>query len=87
MAVVYFDRWGGAACGVVVSGGETIELFAYVDKGGGHTELEHVHEHDAVVGSVESAIEVRVHDVDVFVVNFGVFHHHHDGGDGVVDTA
>jgi hypothetical protein len=45
-----------------------------------------VFEHDSVVGGVEGVFEVRVHDVDVLVVNFGIFHHHHDGGEGVVDA-
>jgi hypothetical protein len=77
--------WGRR--GVVIGGGDTIELFVCVDKGGGHAEVAHVLEHDAVVGSVESAYEVRVLDVDVFVVIFCVFHHHDDGGEGVVDAA
>jgi hypothetical protein len=62
-------------------------LFTSFYKGGGHTELAHVLEHDAVVGGVEGAFQVRVHDVDVFVVYFCIFHHHHDGGEGVVDAA
>jgi hypothetical protein len=33
--------------------------------------LAHVFEHDAVVGCVEGAFEVRIHDVDVLIVNFG----------------
>jgi hypothetical protein len=41
-------------------------LFACADKGGGHTKL--AHEHDAVVGDIEGAFEVRVRDVDVVVV-------------------
>jgi hypothetical protein len=49
--------------------------------------LAHGLEHDAVALSVESALEVRIHDVDVFVVNFCVLHHHDDGGEGVVDFA
>jgi hypothetical protein len=40
--------------------------------------------HDAVVSSVESALEVRV---DAVEVNFCVLHHHVDGGEGVVDAA
>jgi hypothetical protein len=60
------------------------ELFISVYKGGGHTELSHVFEHDAVVGGVEGAFEVRVHDVDVVVVDFCILHHHDDGGEGVV---
>jgi hypothetical protein len=32
--------------------------------------LTHVFEHDAVVRGIERAFEVRVHDVDVFVVEF-----------------
>jgi hypothetical protein len=46
-----------------------------------------VFEHDAVVIGVEGAFEVRVDDVDVFVVNFGIFHRHDDGGESVVDAA
>jgi hypothetical protein len=46
-----------------------------------------VFDHDAVVGGVEGALEVCVHDVDVFVVEFRVFHHHDEGGEGVVDVA
>jgi hypothetical protein len=42
---------------------------------------------DAVVCGVKGAFEVRVHDVDVFVVEFGVLHHHDDGGEGVVYVA
>jgi hypothetical protein len=42
-----------------------------------------VFEHDAVVGG----LHVRVHDIDVFVVNFCILHHDDDGGEGVVDTA
>jgi hypothetical protein len=49
--------------------------------------LAHVFEHDAVVGGVEGALEVRVHDIDVFELNFGILHHHDDGGEGVVDIA
>jgi hypothetical protein len=58
----------------IVSGGDTLELLACVDKGGARTELAHVFEHDAVVGGIESAIEVCVHDVDVFVIYFFVLH-------------
>jgi hypothetical protein len=43
--------------------------------------------HDAVVCGVEGALEVRVHDVDVFFVEFLVLHSHYDGGEGVVDAA
>jgi hypothetical protein len=32
-------------------------------------------EHDAVVGGVEGVFVVRVHDVDVFVVELGILHH------------
>jgi hypothetical protein len=46
-----------------------------------------VFEHDAVVGGIESAFEVRGHDVDVFDVYFCVLRHHDDGGEGVVDDA
>jgi hypothetical protein len=49
--------------------------------------LAHVLEHDAVVNVAESALEVRVHDVDDFVVNFCVPHHHDDGGEGVMYAA
>jgi hypothetical protein len=49
--------------------------------------LAHVFEHDAMVCGVEGAFEVRVHDVDVFLVDFRVPHHHDDGGYGVVDAA
>jgi hypothetical protein len=62
-------------------------VVAGVDKGGGHAELAHVLEHDAVVSGIEGAFEVGIHDVDVFVMNFGVLHHHDDGGQGVVDAA
>jgi hypothetical protein len=48
--------------------------------------LTHVSEHDAVVGGIEGAFDVRVHDVDVFVVYFCVLQHHDDGGEGVMDT-
>jgi hypothetical protein len=40
-----------------------------------------------VVRGVEGAFEIRVHDVDVFVVEFRVLHCHNEGGEGVVDTA
>jgi hypothetical protein len=53
-------------------------LFACVDKGGGHTELSHVLEHGTVVNGVKGAHEVRVHDANVFVVDFGVSHHQKD---------
>jgi hypothetical protein len=82
---VNIDGGGGAVGGDIVGGGDTIELFACVEKGGGHTELAHVFEHDAVVGGIESAFEVRVHDVYVFVAYFCDLHHHDDGGEGVVD--
>jgi hypothetical protein len=52
---------------------------------GGHTELSHVFEHDAVVSGIQCALEVRVHDVHVLYVEFGVFHHHDDGGKSVVE--
>jgi hypothetical protein len=81
------DGLVGAVEGDVVGGRDTAELFASVDKCGGRTELAHVFEHDAVVGGIEGAFEVRLHDVDVFVVYFGVFHHHDDGGKGVVYVA
>jgi hypothetical protein len=47
----------------------------------GHTELAHLLEHNAVVRGVERAFEVRVrvHDADVFVVEFRVLHRHDDG--------
>jgi hypothetical protein len=54
-------------------------VFAGVYKGGGRTELSHVLEHDAVVYCIKCAFEVRVHDVDVFVVELGVLHHDDDG--------
>jgi hypothetical protein len=57
-----------------------IFVHATVYKGGGHTELLHVFEHDAVVYGVEGAFEVHGYDVDVFVVDFCTFHHHIDGG-------
>ena len=53
----------------------------------GHTELTHVFEHDAVVRGVEGTFEIRVHDVDVFAVEFRVLHRHNEGGEGVVDAA
>jgi hypothetical protein len=62
-------------------------VFASVYKGGGHTELAHVFDHDAVVCSVEDTLEVRVHDVDVFLVEFRVLRRHDDGGEGVVDAS
>jgi hypothetical protein len=40
-----------------------------------------------VVGGSEGAFEVRVHDVDVFVVYFGILRHHDGGGEGVMDAA
>jgi hypothetical protein len=46
-----------------------------------------VFEGNAVVGGVGSALEGCVHYVDVFVVDFRVFHHHDEGGEGVVDVA
>jgi hypothetical protein len=46
-----------------------------------------VFEHHAVIGGVEGAFEVRVYDVDVLVVNFGVLLHHDEGGEGIVDAA
>jgi hypothetical protein len=49
--------------------------------------LAYVLEHDAVVGGIEGAFEVRVHYVDVLVMDFGVLHHHDDGGHGVVYAA
>jgi hypothetical protein len=49
--------------------------------------LTHVFEHDAVVRGVEGAFEVRVHDVDVFVVELRVLHRHNEGGESVVDAA
>jgi hypothetical protein len=38
--------------------------------------LAHVFEHDAVVGGVEGSLEIGIHDVEVFVEELGVFHHH-----------
>jgi hypothetical protein len=61
-------------------------VFAGVDKGGGHTELTHVFEYDAVIRDVEGAFEIRVYDVDVFAVEFRVLHRHNDGGEGKVDA-
>jgi hypothetical protein len=40
-----------------------------------------------VVGCVEGALEIRVHDVDVLFMEFGVVHHYNDGGEGVVYAA
>jgi hypothetical protein len=60
---------GGAVCGDVIGGGDTVELFASVDKGGGHAEMAHVFQHDAVVGGIEGAL-------DVLVMEYGVLHHH-----------
>jgi rRNA-processing protein FCF1 len=40
-----------------------------------------------VVNSVEGALEVRVHYVDVLVVHLGVLHHHDDGGKCLVNAA
>jgi hypothetical protein len=62
-------------------------VFAGVDKGGGHTEVSHVFEHDAVVCCIKCALEVHVHDVDVFFVKFSVPHRHDDGCLCVVDAA
>jgi hypothetical protein len=62
-------------------------LLACVNKGGGHTELAHIFEYDAVVGGVGAFLEVRIHDVYVFVVHFDILQDHHDGGEGVVDAA
>jgi hypothetical protein len=47
----------------------------------------HVFEHDAVVSSVESGLEVRVHDTYVFCANFCDLHHHDDGVEGIMDAA
>jgi hypothetical protein len=49
--------------------------------------LAHVFKHDAVVGGIEGAFEVRVHDVDVLVMSFGVLRHHRYGGESIVDAA
>jgi hypothetical protein len=46
-----------------------------------------VFENVAVVGGVEGAFEVRLHDVDVSVVEFCILHHHDEGGEGVVYAA
>jgi hypothetical protein len=70
---------GGGIWGIVVRGGDSLALFACDDEGEGRTELAHVFEHDAVVGCVEGVFEVRVHDVDVFIADFGFLHHHDDG--------
>jgi hypothetical protein len=40
-----------------------------------------------VVSCVKRAFEVRIHDVDVFVVESCVFHRHDDGREGVVGVA
>jgi hypothetical protein len=71
-ATVDVDVGGGAVGGDIVGGGYTVELFAGVYKGGRHTKLAHVFEHDAMVCGIEGSREVRVHDIDVFVVNFGM---------------
>jgi hypothetical protein len=39
-----------------------------------------------VVNGIEGAFEVGIHDVEVLVVEFGVLHHHDDGGESVVDV-
>jgi hypothetical protein len=62
-------------------------VFASVDKGGGHTELENVFKLDAVICGIEGAIEVGIHDVEIPVVEVGVLHHHDDGGESVVNAA
>ena len=62
-------------------------MLACVDKAGGHTELAHLFEHDAVVGSVEGALEVGMHDVEILVVELSVLHHDDDGGESVVYAA
>jgi hypothetical protein len=77
------DGRGGAVGGDIVGGGDTIDLLAFIDKGGGYTKLTH----DAVVGGTESAFEVRVHDVNFFNVYFCVLHYHHDGGEDIVGAA
>jgi hypothetical protein len=43
-------------------------------------------EHNAEVGGVESAFEVHVHDVFVFIEDFSVLHHRDNGGEGVMDV-
>jgi hypothetical protein len=78
---------GRAVRGNVFGGRDAVEVFAGVDKGGGHTELAHVFEHDAVVGCVKGALEFGIHDLEVLVVELGVLHHHGDGGESVVDAA
>jgi hypothetical protein len=40
-----------------------------------------VFEHDAVIGGVECAFEVRLHYPYVFVVYFSVLHHDHEGSE------
>jgi hypothetical protein len=87
MAKVYVDGWGGAVGSSLLGGGYSVEFFASVDKGWGHTESADVLEHITVVGGVEGAFEVRVNDIDIFVVYFCVLHHHDDGDLGVVDAA
>jgi hypothetical protein len=84
---VNVDGWDGAIGSDIVGGRYPTELLAFVDKGGGHTELVHMFEQNAVVGGVEGDFEVREHDVDVFVVIFCVLHCHDDGGEGVVNVA
>jgi hypothetical protein len=86
-ATVDDDGDGRTVGGDIVGDRYTVELFASAYEGRGHTELAHVFEHDAAVCDVEGAFEVRVHAVDVLVVSFGIFHHHGDGGKGVVDVA
>jgi hypothetical protein len=51
------------------------------NKGGGHTELSRMFKHYVVVsGGVEGALEVRVRDADVFVVDFDVLQGQVKGG-------
>jgi hypothetical protein len=83
----YVNGWGGAVRGSVFGGRDAVEVFAGVYKGGGHTELAHVFEQDAVVGCVEGALEVVIHDLEILVVDLAVLHHHDDGGESVVYVA
>jgi hypothetical protein len=46
-----------------------------------------VFDHDAVVSGIKCSLEVRVHDVYIFPIVFGVLHHHYDGGKSIVDAA
>jgi hypothetical protein len=84
--MIYVYKWGGAVRGIVFGGKDAVEVFACVHKGGGHADLAHVLELDAVVGCVEGALEVDMHDVEILVVELGVLHID-DGGESVVYAA